>query len=92
MSNRVIEVTYDGCSPCLCMGTLTIIEDGELIYCAEYCCHSTGSIAVNKDIDFYARKGKLYWNLEDADKFDDEIQQKVAECLSNYHPCCGGCI
>jgi len=87
---RNIQVFYDGKYPCTCMGTLRIVEDGQEIYCENYCCSSTGSVWFDSDWDEHVEEGSLVWN--DADKFDAVIQSIVEDCLEEYHVCCGGCV
>lgn len=86
-----IRVLYDGEYPNLCRGTLTIIVNEETIYNKKYCLHSTGSVLFDEDYsNARVERGHLVW--EDSENYSEEIQKAVEEKLSEYHPCCGGCI
>jgi len=88
----MIEVKYDGEFPNTCRGTLTIIEDDKVIYKDKYSCHSTGHAWVDSDNHDHVTSGELEWAEEEAAKFSQEIRDAVAEKLSEFHVCCGGCI
>ena len=88
----MIEIKYDGKYPCTCMGTLTIIKDGIEIYQEKYCCHSTGSVWFDDDWNDHVESGELIWIENEAKQYSEEVQKSVADKLSKYFVCCGGCI
>jgi len=86
----MIKVTYDGKYPNACSGALIINKDGVEIYNEIHRCHSTGSVWFDKEWSEHVECGELVW--EDADKFDEDVQDAVEEVLSSISVCCGGCI
>jgi len=86
----MIKIEYDGKWPTLCSGTLTISKDDKKIYSRKGCCKSTGCVWFDDDWREHVEYGELIW--EDADIFSQEIQDAVKDKLSEYNPCCGGCI
>lgn len=84
-----ITVEYDGEYPNTCRGTLTIKIDGKVIYSSKHCCRSTGGTYFDEE-GGHITHGDLVW--EDADQFPQEIQDAVADKLSEYSACCGGCL
>jgi hypothetical protein len=88
----MIEVFYNGSYPATCMGTLTIKQDGVLLYEKELCCHSTGCAGVDSEYNDYVEEGDLLWEDYEAMKFSPEIQEAVRDKLSEFSVCCGGCI
>lgn len=87
-----IHVEYDGDYPNTCSGTLTIRKDGVKIYSKQFCCHSTGSVWFDDDWNEHVEEGTLMWEECEAEKFPSDIQEAVADKLSGYHVCCGGCV
>jgi hypothetical protein len=90
MSKRKIVVEYDGEYPCACMGTLKVSVDEKEVYNKQYCCNSTGSVWFGEDWEEHVEPGELLWN--DADKFDQDIQEAVKAKLSEIGVCGGGCV
>ncbi len=92
MSDK-IEVMYDGTYPTKCYGTLTIKVNGKEIYSKCDVCHSTGTCGwTDNGDDYVAFGGELVWNEDESKNFSKEIQDAVADKLSEFHVCCGGCI
>jgi Ribonuclease G/E len=85
-----IQVEYDGRYPNACSGRLTIKKDGELIYQERHCCRSTGCVWFDDEWGEHVVSGELLW--EDANQFDEEVQEAVRQRLSQVAVCCGGCI
>lgn len=90
--SRKIEVEYDGEYSNTYSGTLVIKVDGEIIYDECFCCRSTGSVCFNDDWNGHVYGGELLWEPKDLNKFDKEIHDAVAEKLSEFQVCCGGCV
>lgn len=84
-SERFIKVSYDGGYPTSCMGTLTIKVDGEVVYDKKYVCVSSGSVSFDDDWNEEVAEGTLTWKEDEASKFDQEIQDAVAEVLGKVH-------
>lgn len=95
-----ILVNYNGKYPNACIGTLTIMLNGEQVYSSKYECMSTG--ACNWDSDEkeeIIRMGLLKWNddhewqdIPDDPEIREAITEQVAFVLKQTRVCCGGCI
>lgn len=89
----MIRVEYNGEYPCMCMGTLTIYKNNEIIYSDKYCCKSTGSVGFSDDYsESYINNGELLWREEYSSDFSEEVQKAVKDKLSEFQVCCGGCL
>jgi hypothetical protein len=87
---RNIKVSYDGSYPNACSGRLIISVYDEIVYNEEYSCSSTRSVWFDDEWSEHVECGELVWN--DADKFEQDIQDAVEMELSKVHVCCGGCV
>lgn len=88
--SRQIKVTYDGGYPSACSGRLVIVVGDKVVYDKKYRCHSDGGCWIDDNGDENVTEGALTW--DDAEQFDEEIRQAVADVLSGVSVCCGGCI
>jgi hypothetical protein len=89
---RNIQVFYDGEYPNTCRGVLRILIDGEEVYNEQYVCRSSGSVWFDDNWGEHVETGELYWKEEEAVKFDADVREAVANKLSDFCVCCGGCI
>lgn len=100
-----IKIIYDGEYPNLCSGDLHIIIDDKEVYATKnYSFCSTGSIWFDDEWGEHIEYGELKWsNTDEKKKLEEFIQanyldkynlimESIDDELSNYTPCCGGCI
>jgi len=90
-----IKVTYDGAYPNTCSGTLKIFIEGVEVYSNDYCTNSTGCVSFTAEWDEIITEGVLEWIPEPEDVrgfICEAIREAVAEELSKFHVCCGGCV
>ena len=84
-------VSYNGCWPNLCSGTLVLKIDGEEVVFPDYCMSSGGSVWF--DIDWEEFVGIGPWTVyvpSQYKQYDAEIQKVVNEHVP--WGCCGGCV
>jgi len=87
---QLIEVEYDGTYPNTCSGILSIKVDGKTVYTNKYETRSTGGVWFDKEWCEHVDAGELIW--EPAGEWSQEIRDAVAEKLSEFMVCCGGCV
>lgn len=86
-------VSYDGCYPCLCMGTLIMNLDGRNIQFPRGCLISGGNVWFDDDWNDHVESGD--WDINEyPENFPEELKQKAIELINENIPqgCCGGCV
>lgn len=87
-------VKYTGKYPCLCLGVLTLLIDGEK-FSVENALYSTGNVAFSENWQ-NPTIAKGPWTI-DVKKLPDKykgLAEEIGECVNRHVPfgCCGGCI
>lgn len=79
-------ISYDGCYPALCRGTLTIEVNG-IRHELKDCLYNAGSISYTDDWD------EVEWSVSVPDELK-EFKQSITDAVNDNveHGCCGGCI
>lgn len=84
-------ISYDGCYPALCVGTLVIKVDGK-IYELRNILGSGGWICIDDDVE-YAHEEPWFFEHDlpaELMSYEEEILRVVNENVP--FGCCGGCI
>jgi hypothetical protein len=90
MKNRVEFVSYGGDYPCLCVGTLVLAIDGELVS-LENCLSSGGSVTFDDDWNEEITEGE--WSVDVPEEYE-HLKDEITSLVNSNVPfgCCGGCI
>lgn len=88
-----VQISYDGCFPNLCSGTLKISINGTLWQFPQGCMKSGGGVSFNKHWEEHVSHGP--WEITEwPDDFPDEYKECTLEEVNEIvrHGCCGGCV
>jgi hypothetical protein len=88
-----IKIRYDGEWPCLCMGNLTVIIDGNSYDFPPCCLSSGGSVSFDADWGEHVTHGD--WAITEwPENFPEEFKKATEDAVNEQvcHGCCGGCV